>query len=232
MKFITLLVGIFSFNSCSFSLYAQDSEKKISNANVITAPASNKVFRYPQFLDGMVYFKNETRSDAKLNFNMLNGEMEFITPTGDTLAITNEPTIKFITIGKDSFYYDKGYIELLWSGTVARIAKKEILKPGDKKKAAGYGQNSSTSSIATYNSIITDGSQLTKMATREDLFLVKKTEYYIGDTYNHFLLANKKNLIKMFGKKQTAIENYLKENKVNFSSEEDLINIMGFLQKP
>ncbi len=38
--------------------------------------------------------------------------MQFIDPKGDTLALANESTLNFISIGADTFFYkNKGYIE-------------------------------------------------------------------------------------------------------------------------
>ncbi len=185
-------------------------------------------FHYPQFSNGFVYFRDGKISNALLNYNLINGEMQFISPKGDTLALSNEITIKYITIDKDSFFYDKGYVELISGNDVARLAKKEGLVLSDVKKTGAYDQSSSVSSITTVSSL-SSFNQVTSLNEKKDLIISKEISYYLGDAYNHFLPANKKNLLKLFGKKQTAIENYLKEKHTSFSNEKDLKELLSFL---
>jgi hypothetical protein len=37
-----------------------------------------------------------------------------------------------------------------------------------------------------------------KLLPREDIVLKKQTQYYFGDKFNHFILANKKNLLRLY----------------------------------
>jgi hypothetical protein len=61
--------------------------------------------------------------------------------------------------------------------------------------------------------------------------MAKETLYYLGDKYNHFILANKKNLIKLFYRKQDEIEDFLRANRIDMTRLEDLVTLMGFLNK-
>jgi len=65
----------------------------------------------------------------------------------------------------------------------------------------------------------------------EDIVMRKETEYYFGDKYNHFVRASKKKLLDFFPKDEQRIENYLKENKVNFDKKADLEKLCQFLRK-
>src|SRR6478672_638756 len=69
--------------------------------------ADSVKFHYPGFTQGTVFFRDATTSGASLNYNMLSGEMQFITPKSDTLALANEANIRYIVVGNDSFFYDK-----------------------------------------------------------------------------------------------------------------------------
>ena len=73
--------------------------------------------------------------------------------------------------------------------------------------------------------------EATHLTVQQEVTLSKQTSYFIGNAYNHFLPANKKNIIKLFGTKQSAIERYLKDNKVAFNKEEDLKTLIAFLQE-
>ena len=209
---------IYSHNACS-----QNNKWTVKAGEGIkeSVPDSLK-FRYPKFVTGYVYFRDGKNSMAPLNYNLLNGEMEFIARGKDTLSMDNEPTIKVIRINNDSFYYDKVYMELVMSNGSLKLAKKELLKIGHVKKIGASDQSSSTSSITSLSSYYPE---------LGDLMLIKQTVYYIGDKYNHFLRANKKNVIKMFGRKQGEIEIFLRENKIIFNKEDDLKKLVNFLQK-
>jgi len=217
----------YSHNACS-----QNNQWKVKSGEEINESVPDSVrFRYPQFVTGHIYFKDGIISNAPLNYNLLNGEMQFITRGKDTLTIANEVTIKFIVINNDSFYYDKVYMELVTGNASVKLAKKESLKIGDVEKISAYDQPSSTSAMSTISYLYNGSGDLTKLNQRVNLLLIKQTLYYIGDNYNHFLPANKKNVIKMFGRKQHEIENFLNENKIGFNKEDDLKKLVNFLQK-
>ena len=200
-----------------------------SGENINTGLPDTVKFHYPTFTQGSVFFRNGTQSNASLNYNLLTGEMQFIAPAGDTLALSNEVTIRYIAIGADSFFYDKTFVQLITGNSGAKLAKKELLGVSDLKKAGGYDQVSSTSAITTMSSVFING-QAANLTANQDLVILKQTTYYIGNVYNHFLPASKKNVFRLFGKKQKALEQYLKENKCNFNNEKDLKSLVAFLE--
>lgn len=223
------LLILFALLMYNFCLNAQAEHWIVkSGENINTALPVNVKFHYPNFTQGSVFFRDGTQSNALLDYDLLTGEMQFIAPKGDTLALSNEVTIKYIVIGIDSFFYDKVYLQLVTGNPTAKLAKKEILGIGDLKKAGGYDQVSSTSAITTVSSMNGNG-QATNLTANVELVILKATTYYIGDIYNNFLLASKKNVLRLFGNKQKALEQYLKDNKCNFNKEQDLKTLIAFL---
>lgn len=188
------------------------------------------IFHYPQFTYGKVFFKDGVIAETKLNYNRFLDEMHFINPKGDTLALTNEKTIQVIAIGKDSFYYDQGYVRLISSGNGMQLADKQTWKLADKRKTGAYNISSSVSSISSRSNYF-DGRRSHNLNVKEDVVLVKVEQYYFGDKYNRFVLADKKNLRKLFPKEQERIDTYLKENKIDFDNKEDLKKIVQFLEQ-
>jgi len=224
------LLAILGVMLCCYSLNAQNEQWTVKPGEDVdtTLPADVK-FHYPKFTLGNVFFRDGSVSGALLDYDMLSGKMQFIAPKGDTLELANEATIKYIVINNDTFFYDKVYMQLVAGNTTAKLSKKEKLRVLDIKKAGGYGGVSSTSAIATVNTMRVNG-QATSLTMQQEITFTKETSYYIGDAFNHFLPANKKNIIKLFGKKQNAIEQYLKDNKVEFNKEEDLKALISFLE--
>lgn len=209
--------------------YAQTWTVK-AGESIKEAMGDSVIFRYPQFLPGIVYFKSGTASTASLNLNLVNGEMAFINGAGDTMTVDYESAIKQIVIQTDTFYFDKVYVELVYGNATAKLARVIAIVPVDAQKVGGYDQASSTSAInsAAY---FFNGNQVSRLSANKVLLLHKKTTWFIGDKFNHFLPAAKKNVYKMFGKQQPTIENFIKENKPVFTREEDLVKIIDLLGK-
>jgi hypothetical protein len=59
----------------------------------------------------------------------------------------------------------------------------------------------------------------------------KETVYFIGDRFNTFLPATKKNLFNMFNSRKSEIEAFMQENKTMLNQERDLIALIDFLDK-
>jgi hypothetical protein len=114
-------------------------------------PAKTK-YLYKEFSNGKVYFRDGNISEGRLNYSRLMDEMHFMSESGDTLALDNEPTIRIVVINKDSFYFDEGYFMLVKSNQVLKLWVKQGFRFGDKKKTAGYDMTSSTSSVTSYSS--------------------------------------------------------------------------------
>ena len=95
-------------------LFAQ--ENKSITINTIQADdteLTRNVFHFPRFLDGKVLFKDNVSVDAKLNYHRLFGQLLFINPKNDTLALANPEMFKYVTVGTDTFYFhDKGFVYL------------------------------------------------------------------------------------------------------------------------
>ncbi len=189
---------------------------------------SADLYEYSEFKKGTVFFYSEPNSDAKINYHRFLGEMQFIAFNGDTLTIDNEETIRLITIDKDSFYYNKGFIKLLSSNNAGKFGVKQSLKIGAIEKMVGYNMTSSISSVKSVNAL-PNGGRMVKLLVKEDVVLSKEKQYYFGDHFNHFAPANKKTVFEVFSKYEGAIKKYLKENKISYTSLNDLDKLFRFI---
>ena len=225
---LLLLLPLF----CHNDLFAQNNTTiivKAGNSIEGSVPAID-LFEYPQFTHGTVFFTDNNVSGGSMNYNRFLDEMQFITAKGDTLTLINKKYIKFISIAKDTFFYDQGYIKLVNSAQSIKLGIKQMLRIIDKQKLGAYGMVSSTTAIDSYASY-NDGVQVYNLTVMKDLVLAKEVEYFIGDKYNHFVLANKKNVMQLFPKHHQAIVSYLKENTVVFNNKEDLEKLVEFLRQ-
>lgn len=187
-------------------------------------------YRYPQFKEGTVSFLNGSSANAKLNYNFLLGEIQFVTPTRDTLSLANEQTIKKIQIGDNSFYYDltHGYVESIASYAKAQLVVKTMFKVAAVEKMAGMGKSSATSSIKELNTLTTGNSSVQKLASKGDVVLSKEKTYFIMDANNRFYKTNKAGFTKLFSEHKKAIEGYIKVESINFDEEESLKKLLLF----
>jgi len=230
MKALLLLLFIL-IGYCGLS--AQDS--------IVTIKAGNKVrdvltpadiFYYPQFTSGKVFFRDGRKAMAMMNFTRLYDEMLFINPKGDTLAVADEKTIKFIIVDQDTFYYDEGYVRIIVDYGDVKLAEKQIWVVADTRKIGTHNKSTSTVAITPLSNYSDDGIARAKsydLLINEDMVIRKETQYYFGDKNNHFVRAGKKKLLLLFPKEQLSLENYLKENKVNFDKKDDLKKLAQFL---
>ena len=191
-----------------------------------------KAFRFPGFINGHIYFRDGTQSAAKLNYNYLYKELEFISPGGDTLALVKEQAldIKNIIIDSITFYYYDGYLEEIAHSENGKLLKSQfygIIKGSEKIGA--YDMPSGSSAIDAYTSLTYRSTRFENLVVRENLHLVMRTEYFIGDNYNTVLRANKKNMLDLYPKKRSQIESYLRNNHVNFASGADLEKLFSSL---
>ena len=201
-----------------------------AGSNVMDVLTIADVFHYPQFTYGKVFFKDRIVAEVKINYNRLLDEMHFIGPTGDTLALANEETVKFIAIGEDSFFYDQGYVRNILGGRVVKLAVKQVWKVVGNNKRGAYNSASGVSAISSKSSYY-NGTGLYKINVSEDVVLSKVERYYFGDQYNHFVLAGKKNLLMLFPKEQRRIGMFLTENKIDFNNRDDLEKTVQFLEQ-
>jgi len=215
------------------NLSAQDSTLVIikTGNKIMDVLTSTDIFYYSQFTNGKVFFRDGTKGAAKMNYSRLFDQMLYIDPKGDTLALADEKTIKFITVDLDTFYFDEGYVRLVAGNNVVKLAEKQIWVMADIRKIGTHNKSTTTFAVESF-STYTNGSDAAKskeLILNEDIVLRKETQYYFGDEYNHFVRAGKKRLLLLFPKEQQGIENYLKENNVNFDKKEDLEKLAQFL---
>jgi hypothetical protein len=217
-----LLIGLTSFAQMKKDYIIKPGELL---SDVIT---KQDIYEYPKFMTGNVIFKDGVAATASLNYNSYNGEMDFIDPKGDTLALDNANTIKWITIDKDTFYHQQGYLKQLESTDNLKLATRQYFKLTNQQKMGAYDQP--THAAAETFSGMTNATRFIDFVVRERTTMTKITEYYIGDKFNHFMPVSKKNVLKQFAKQSNIVDKYISENNINFAKEEDIQKLFNFLK--
>lgn len=189
-------------------------------------------YRYPQFRPGAVVFNDGSVTPARLNYHRLSDQVLFIAPKGDTLALAEPATFKYVVIGTDTFYMqDKGYLERLTHYVGVNLARKGTIVLAGRERKGAYGTYSSTIATDAKAYYSADGSRITHLQVDVNDIYRAKTRYFLSDRYNNFFPATKKNFYNLFFRQEARLRDYLEANKVNFYREEDLLQLMTFLQE-
>jgi len=204
-------------------------------ATIITVKAGTRVidyfppeirYRYRGFTDGQLILRNGRANSGLFNYNFLLGEMEFIR-SGDTLAIIDKKSIRLVTVDRDTFFYDNGYIELMYNGGI-KTGMKQIFRIREIVRKGGFGETNRNSALETYNLIALYGNFYV-IVPNEDWIFEKWTDFFISPPGKGFFPFTMKNVIKYFPLNKDQIKNYLKSNKVDFASGNDLVKFSWYL---
>ena len=194
---------------------------------------SSDIFFYPQFIYSKILFKDGKVADPYMNYNRLYDQMLFISEKGDTLALTDVKNIEYIVNDWDIFFYNGGYLRLIANDTVIKLAEKQIWEVADVRKMGTFNTPTNTVAITSvgYFSNGQDAAKSKELIMNAETLLRKETQYYFADRNNHFVRASKKKLLDLFPKDEQRIEDYLKENKINFDKKEDLEKLCKFIHQ-
>ncbi len=222
---------VFMFSSILFltnCLSAQKSKpvKVLAGLKVEDCIPFQERYRYPEFTTGTVIFKNGSKIEAKLNYNLMVREMEYLEGK-DTLSIANETDIQQIIISDTVFEVNKGYLELIYKGKVT-VGMKQYYSLMDVRKKDPYGDIGSGAATDSYSSLHSDGHYY-KLTANQDRIFQKVVEYYLATPTSGFVFFNKKKVKKLFPQQKKAIDEYLKSNKVDFDSKKDLLRFAEYL---
>ena len=204
---------------------AQDREViEVSTRDNLNSLVSNDMqYLLPEFSPGYLYYVNSTRDSGKFNYNMLNGEMQFIGPNNTILALANVPDVKMIDIGGRIFYPFKNeeFVEELLATDKMKLQVRRKCDASNMGKKAAYGGYSTTSSITSYRSIERDNWQQNLSETKS--MIVKQESFYFLVIENKRIqIKTQQTFTKQFPKHKSAIETFIKENNIRLDKENDL----------
>jgi hypothetical protein len=230
MRKYIFLIGLSIY--CWQHVSAQDNERfRVSSEEEIeqAIPASDR-YLLEQFQQGTVSLHNGTKANARLNYNLLLEEIQFIDITGDTMALADEHLVKQISIDDKIFYYGEqsGFVETIADYSPVKLAIHQKFATINAEKMGAYEQSSAVSSIRTYKSFTTNTGQRQNLKLKGDLVLAIESAFYFVDQNNRTYKANKSALRKIFPEKKNIIRDFVKEEKIDFNKEEDLRKLLQY----
>ncbi len=191
-----------------------------------------EIFLYPEFINGTALNKNGTSSEALFNYNIINGEIQFISPRKDTLAVAKPGAVNFFSIASDTFYYSNGYYRKIAGDKNFMLAAMQYTRLADVRKAGPYGTTTSTGSVDNYSSLISSTTGgVYKLRVNVETVFTMRCDYFFSNPQDKFVPAKKSNLLKMFPDQEEKIKKYLKDESIRFNNKEDLVKLTNFLRQ-
>jgi hypothetical protein len=187
-------------------------------------------YAYPDFISGIVQFKNNRIGGSRMNYNALLPGMEFIDQQGDTLTLDKLETIRYVLMAGDTFFVEKEALQQIATDGRIRLARSRVIMISNHQRIGAMGLTTDAS-VDAFTTLSSSGNPLKSMVAKEVLTFKEHVSYYFGNKFGQFKQANKKNLVSQFGNHKKEITAYLEENNVNFFSEEDMRRLFGFLSK-
>ncbi len=190
------------------------------------------LYQFDKFVYGKVYLRSNMVTTALMNYNYMYGAVQFIDLKGDTLLITNQHGIKYITIGDAIFYpYETGG-DVQWLADYGKLKlarKKYLTEKGSKasgseqKYAAGFDALTPSTLLISNQ----DGEFQWQNNMANPSYKYKYT-YFIMDQNGRLLVAGKSNFLKIFAKRKSELQNYFREHQLDFQNEQHLNQLLTF----
>ena len=230
MKFLQLAALSVLFAT---GLHAQRTE--IIKINTQSSGALyKKGYLYETFTDGKLFYKDGSRSDAKFNLNGMTNEMLFIAPQGDTLKLARPENAAMITIGTDTFsYFDNTFLKKISHNDAPfQIYEKQEMKFVNSEITTPYGSSGISSTTVQGGALTNLGGAgrtgTTAFADSRVLVFKKSTTLYIADNSGRFYPSKQGSFYKLFPDDKDKISTFIKAQKIDFSSEEDVDKLITF----
>ena len=187
-------------------------------------------FLFPVFADGVIIMKDASKSEARLNYNMVEEAM-ISEKDGVYWRSQNPALIDTIYLQNRKFVpVDNAFYEILATGEATFFLenKSNYVSVGED---IGYGAKSHSidhtelTRFETWSSVATV--ELPKNVT-----ISKASVNWVRRNGSMQRFNSEKQLLKMFPEKKIQISDYIDKQKINLKVREDLIKLGNFCNEP
>ena len=199
----------------------------------INSLMSNSRYVFPEFRTGKVIFNDFSTTNARLNYNMLTQEMQYVDAQNRILALVNPAEIASIQIdGREFVYTPRGYAEVLaYAGNKALLLHRRV-KVANEKPTGAYGTPSDVSAVernTTYRFAYDGLSSVTDLGGEQRINLTVSQTIYLISGKTMYTPPSERNFSRLFGGDTRKIQNYVKSNKLDLKKPTDLIEVFNYL---
>jgi hypothetical protein len=217
----------------SLALNAQDNQKlyRVKNGTDLSKsiPVAER-YQFREFRNGKVYFRNGKTSPGKLNYSIVHSEVQFISPTNDTLLLADNDFVDRVSIADDIYYYfhGHGHIQRITDTGKMWLGKKVFLEVAGEEKYSAYEQYTSSSAITTFSSYMGKDGKMMPLSGNSLVLIRKRIAYFWVDQNQRVYQASRANLLKICRRDKLVVNRFIDENKINFETEESLLSVLKF----
>lgn len=179
---------------------------------------------------GTVLLRNGNSSKQTLNYNVLTGEMIFVS-NGQCLALAAPQDVDTVFLGSRKFVpVDEKFYE--WLGGTQPALYKEytgtVKEPGVE---AGFGGKTATTAAAALTNFIQSGGAY-QLRLPDEFQVIPGHAYWVRKGENFYKLANTKQLANLYPAKKNWIEDWWKKAAGRFANTQDVTRLVLAMQTP
>ena len=187
------------------------------------------LYSFSEYREATLIRKDGTENTTRINFNLFTGDILFLTPANQILVLAYPDELEKIIIEGDVWLPMEGFfgeiIESAGSGSLVRLKKTRIT---DTRRESGFGGMSSTTSTKSVTAFAADNRGNVALPVGEYDF--ETAVNFRLTNGKRTVVANAKGYSKIFSEKKKQIKEYLKNNSVDFKSDEDQIRLMNWIK--
>jgi hypothetical protein len=221
--FSTLILSL-----CSLAIFAQ------------YEPNTHWPYIYENFTKGTIFMSDNQKSDATLNIHLWGNVLHYVNSDGRIFQTEDKGVVR-VEIGSDAYIFSDHHLVKIISTKGTNLLVKQTKADFDRLQTAtgAYGADLNSSAVKSLSSLELGGldkPELGKMLQEK----ADGTTLVLNDVY-YFIIkglqieANKKAVEKYLtdskSSKATEWKTFLKQNKIKWKSEDDLINVLNFISE-
>ena len=195
--------------------------------NVVNKLPKDVGYVFSDFADATLNYNNGRFSVGCLNIRLLDNFILYIDDkTSDTLVLSNPNQVRNL-VCNDTVYriVNNSVVKVLSDDDGRQLAQRLRLELDEKDADAGYSSLPPTSTAVTSNVRRLDPSR--NLDTEKDYIYKYERDFVLVDVDDKVYPVKISSFNRLFPDKKKEIKAYVKENKVNFGSQSDLIALFG-----
>ena len=187
-------------------------------------------YLFKRFQNGTIVFDNNSVIEAKLNYNVICEEMHFLDKGNIIKSLANKNIVSVKTYQYLFYYINESFYLVIYQNSGIELLQqfKPILKNTEENTGA-YGTSVASSTNTSIKSIRVGtkySDEMVDVVVKPEDQIKIKSKFFIR--YNEsFYEVTRKNLYKTFPDKETQLKEYLKSNRSNLSSKDDIIELLN-----
>ena len=183
-------------------------------------------FLFPDFTKSLVKMKDGRQMTANLNYNMVDEEMIF-DQKGVFMALDKPQEIDTVYLQNRKFIpVEEAFYEVLSQGMVTIFIQHKS-RYSQKGTPTAYGLTTKTAGPTKVLSMQV-GNQVRQIELPEDVEVSPATVYWLGYKNGMYKFTTEKQFLKIFPENESKLKEFLKTNKIDIKSREDLIKLGTF----